>query len=270
MKYYEALQNKLKEEERAMHREFVAPAVPGCKIRVRIGRMTMDCPQVFENFSGWGVFRILSAYRAALAREAEAWEKEEYTRDLPRRSLRLLHKAPNGAWWALDVEKNALCALNLAEGLLPFDRSTAAFDGSNWWHVAPDLSGSPQTARLMRRSLEAGESPESLAIPGLKPHDLLIYSRVFALGSSQGSAVSQEKIREALKLGNARMLKLEKSGENFMVTWQKGQTVLSSLVDKRLSVITAGRCLSGLDAQHDITSLASLMPDRETYQEGWS
>ena len=137
----------------------------------------------------------------------------------------------------------------------------------HYWYVSLDPCNNSRKAEALRENLEEMVEAYHLNIPGLKPQDIFLYQLALVVKTENLKSNDEWRIQKALELGDAKLLRHSWNGRNFNVRWKKGNVTLNSVVDKNLSVISAGRCLSGTDRQHDLTSLASLMPGERPFDE---
>src|SRR5436190_23454631 len=85
-------------EERFLRSEFLAPALPGGTVQVRIDGIV--CHMHLDGaYRGWGVFRPTSSRTARLARPATLTERQRYLELLPLRRVILCRPCAD-AWEA--------------------------------------------------------------------------------------------------------------------------------------------------------------------------
>src|SRR5262245_65326597 len=93
----DALNRLAAAEERFLASEFLAPAVRGAGVRVRIAGVVTELNIRPADFEGWGVFRPVSHSEAVLARTASLAEQARYLNLFPLVRLILAGKAAE-AW----------------------------------------------------------------------------------------------------------------------------------------------------------------------------
>jgi hypothetical protein len=123
---YELLDRLALAEERFLRSEFLAPALPGGFVHVRIEgvvcRLRLD-----TSFHGWGVFRPTSAVGASLVRRANLAEQRRYLDLFPRRRVILCRSFAHHweAWPAHQGDRRfcvpALVPVRLVEEAQAFD-----------------------------------------------------------------------------------------------------------------------------------------------------
>lgn len=263
-----SLERIISREKKVQGQSLVAPALRGRKVRIRVGMYVWECRPDVE-FSGWGVFQMCGPGRVKFLREAEPWEKSEYLEIFERHTLMLFYLDSQGIWWARDLKREKFVPVMLVEGHLQFDSIVAAFDGSCYWYACADPGADARKARTLRDSL-AAEAP----LGTLKPFHLTLREAslyemsltiVKQMGHMQKDALMR-KIEQALRMGNAHLLECAEVENGYRVTWRRESHTLTSLVDRNLSVISAGTCLSGQDRIQDLTSLSSLISLKPPYR----
>ena len=167
-------------EEQFRTGEFVAPAVPGGVVQVRVGGVPLRLR--VGGFVGWGVFRASGTDRARLVRRATPEERRRYLDGLPAR--RLIVCAPEGdGCLALPATRTdarlpagELIAVRLVEEALRFDWIDARDDGAHWWYDATPNPGDAVSAYL-REEFARGTPTFRLVHAGLTPEQLDAYAR---------------------------------------------------------------------------------------------
>lgn len=247
----------IKAEKNLLHREFVAPVLTGGKIRVQAEGMVMECSNR-SSFSGWGIFRVEHPYVARFVRQAEIWEKDEYRLRLSTVSLFLLARDSGGVWWAVHRKSNTFVPVYLAENMMKFDLVLTVFDGANHWFIEEHQENDPVKTRSMRECLQRGENADSLKIPGMKPFDHEMYRISSLVEENEKEKTVGRRIERALTMGGAALMSFAETDSGILVNWRKMGRDISTMVNRELSVISAGYCLSGEDRYQDLASLASL------------
>ena len=199
-----ALIARLSAEAAALReREILAPALPGTRIRTRLGGLVYEF-KLRDRFAGWGHFRPLDEREVALAGEALPWERAAYLELFPALRVVLLWPDPSptrpGAWWALPYnESDARQRFGLGAELLlvhlcdptggaeRFERVLARVDGRTLWFDGPDPLADPTHAEWLRDAAagldrEDRDEPERFP-PGFAASErlALLYSRIRAL-----------------------------------------------------------------------------------------
>lgn len=164
-----ALLNRLAAKEDAfLGREFLAPALRGGVVRVRIGGAV--CRVRFEpaDFEGYGVFHPISHSEAILDRRATLAERRGYLRLFP--LVRLIACRRVGDRWQGSaasfgdsrVRLQGLAPIMLAKDVQRFDVVRCRFDGSHFWFEDHDARHDLAASAYLRASLEGRAPPEDL------------------------------------------------------------------------------------------------------------
>jgi hypothetical protein len=254
--------------EKKLHgKSFVAPAQRGRTVRIRIGMFVWECRPDAE-FSGWGVFEMCGPGQVRFLREAEPWEKSEYLESFEKHTLMLFYLDSRGIWWGRDFKGEKFVPVLLVEGHLQFDSIVAAFDGSSYWYDCADPRADAGHAQILRDSLKAEVPVKGLKNFHFTLRETSLYEMALIIVKQMGHMqkdVFMREIEKALQMGNAQMLECAEVDNGYRVTWRRESQTLTSLVDRNLSVISAGTCLSGQDALQDLTSLSSLISLKPAY-----
>jgi hypothetical protein len=262
----DVLEKILSREKSAIGQQFIAPVAGGHRVRIHLGGFLWEC-LLDREFSGWGVFEMAGQGRAKLLREAEVYEKERYLEAFPRVSLVLFFRDSRGIWWARDSRRGRFVEVLLVEGHLIFDSVTAVFDGTSYWFADLDNRIDPRKSRALRDALEATMAPEILRIADLTAADRELYEMALVIQremEEQHKDVFIRKIEKALRTGDGELLEAAEVNNGFRIRWKtmRGET-FTSMVDRNLSVVSAGLCLSGGDKRQDLTTLASLLKNQK-------
>jgi hypothetical protein len=154
------------ESQQLLHREIIAPLLPGGRIRTRVQGLLYEF-KVPERFAGWGRFRPLNEREAEVLGEARPWERGGYLELFP--ALRVVLLWPDGAartpstWLALPYnESDVRQRFNWPMEPLPvflceptggaerFERVIARVDGRTLWFDGPDVLADPAHAEWLR------------------------------------------------------------------------------------------------------------------------
>src|SRR5258706_1006545 len=98
----DALNRLAAEEERFLASEFLAPAMRGGQIQLRIAGVICQLKIRPSDFTGWGVFRPTSHSEAALLRQARLAERQGYLELFPLVRL-ILTQRQDADWLALPA-----------------------------------------------------------------------------------------------------------------------------------------------------------------------
>lgn len=283
------------EEDAFLHREFMAPALPGGSIRVRIAGAVCRIRVEPSDFAGWGVFQPLSHTEAILVREATLSERRSYLQLFP--TIRLIVCRRVGQLWYGSaasfgdrrIRLEGLAPIQLAEEVQLFDCVRTRYDGTRFWFDELDMRHDPGTAAYLRSAIHEGIEPGSLQRPGLASEERAAYelhcwerqrpaAEADRRQNRQRRAEEQRdelceadvvlrRLRESLSHAGARLVDYLERADSFRVTFSVGGQNYTSSVDKEdLTVQVAGICLSGEDQKFDLSSLIGVL--REGSEEG--
>ncbi len=256
-------------EERFLRSEFLAPALPGGVVQVRIEgvvcRLRLDA-----DFRGWGVFRPTGAGAAALVRRAALAEQRRYLDLFPRRRV-ILCRPLRGRWLAWPAHHGdrrfgppAPLTVRLVEEAQPFDLAETRFDGEQAWFAQPDARADPATAAYLQQALNAMTPPDEVRRRGLSPEEHAAYGMMFALRRDDTRDRAGDRLRGALAHAGAQLAGYAERDDVYRVEYTVDGEQHVSLVDKSdLSVRLAGICLSGEDRRFDLHSLVGVLRQAE-------
>ena len=284
-----ALARKLSADgKELLTREIIAPLVPGARIRTAISGVVYEfAPD--KPFSGWGCFRPRDERMASRTREALPWERLEYLEQF--KPLRILLLWPDekqkrkGLWWGLPYnEEDARARFRLPYQPLPvllcdasdgaerFERVIARVDGTALWYGGPDVRAETEHGERLRQA----SAQEGVSLSGLSHSErqALLLHGLYQIDEARANAQAEtsqleSRLRYALGKANATLHSFrEMPGTSsilpgvLMVEWSEaGEHVhhYRSTIDRDMTVISSGICLSGQDRKFDLTSLVSVM-----------
>jgi hypothetical protein len=179
MEEFQQLLKRIAEEEQALQsRSFLAPCVPGGKVRARVAGMVQTFLPRPRRFEGWGIFQPYDARNARVIAEAELPLVAEYLKLLRPQRLRLVCALRGQTWLAYPVnEADARQRLGEARPLLThlvtegaaFEQIVARGDGVAWWFEEVDRRADPLEAERLRDALRRLVLPEEVRFPGITP-----------------------------------------------------------------------------------------------------
>jgi hypothetical protein len=252
-------------EERFRRSEFLAPALPGGLVQVRLEGVVLRL-RLDGSFRGWGVFRPSSPATAALVRRATLAEQRRYLDLFPRRRVVLCHRVRDDwqAWPAHHDDRRfgppALLPVRLVEEAQPFEIAQTRFDGVQSWFEQIDARADPSVAAYLRQALGDMAPPDRLQRRGLSAEERAAYGVVFALRREAMRDRTEDRLRDALGHAGAELAGYVERADGYRVEYLVDGERHVSVVDKNdLSLQLAGICLSGEDRHFDLSSLVGVL-----------
>jgi hypothetical protein len=252
-------------EERFLRDEFLAPALRGGEVAVRIAgvvcRLATD-----PDFAGWGVFRPVSATAATLVRPATLGERRRYLDRLPRRRLILCQ--PCGTDWLAQPAHQGdrrfrdagLVPVRLAEEVQRFDVVEGRADGVQCWFDGADGRADPAAAAYLRQAFADRAEPAGVRRPGLTAEGRVAYALADELRRRAERDRTEDRLRDALTHAGAEFRAYLERADTLRVEFTvDGRRHVSVVGKADLSVRTAGICLSGEDEHFDLKSLVGVL-----------
>ncbi len=266
----ETLERLAKAEEQAFAGEFLAPAIPGGVVQIRIAGVVCRLKIEPDDFAGWGVFRTKSPTTAELVRPARLGERRQYLELLPLLRLVVCLREEN-RWLGLPAHRadtrfriDGLVHVRLIEEAQLFEVIQARFDGSQCWYDGPEPRHDPRAAAYLREALAGMVEPDQLSRPGLTAEERAAYAINYAprlqaeLEACRDRV--EERLRAALAHAGAEFKNYQERGEVYRVTYEvEGCRHTSAVARNDLSVQVAGICLSGEDHHFDLQSLVGVL-----------
>lgn len=293
------LLNRLEAKEDAfLRQEFLAPAIAGGSVRVRIAGAVCNIQIEPADFRGWGIFEPVSHQLAELKREASLTEKREYLQLFPQIRLVVCRRiGPNwfGAMASFGdsrLQLNGIAPISLITGVELFDTIRVRYDGKLFWFEEVDVRSNPRIPVYLRESFENRVEPADLEFKGLTAEQRAAYEFCFweltgrettdtddalAEQSSANQAGREpdrassdpmrQRLRESLSHAGAQLISYAEREDSCRVTFSvNGESFTSSIDKGDLSLQVAGICLAGGDANFDLGSLVGVL--REGQQTG--
>ncbi|HEX2915193.1 MAG TPA: hypothetical protein VH186_30790 [Chloroflexia bacterium] len=206
-----------RESARLAQREFIAPALPGGRVRIRLDGLVYEF-RLKEPFYGWGRFRPANNREATLLGEAFPWQRSAYLELFPALRLILLYPATSpgakeaGAWYALPYNAGDATQRFKLSGKEPllvyltdplngadyFERVVTRVEGKLLWFDGPDMLADPAHAEWLREAIEQPDENQAF-MPGLAASErlALLYRQILEL-ELKGDTVPETRMRENL------------------------------------------------------------------------
>ncbi len=283
-------------EDEFLNREFLAPALRGGLVRVRIGGVLCRIRISPKEFEGWGVFRPASHADATLIRKPSLAERRAYLELFPMIRLIVCRRAGN-TWFGsaasfgdgrINIE--GMAPLQMAEEVQLFDCVRTRYDGSQLWFDELDIRHDPGASAYLRSELGNRTNPEDLSRRGLTAEERAAYelnywemvqlsesgeeenqpgrnplhrrrSRRPRRGEQQPDLdLVSHRLRESLSHAGAQLIDYLERADSFRVRYSvQGRQYTSSVNKDDLTVQVAGICLSGEDQKFDLGSLVGVL-----------
>ena len=269
-KFEDAFSKLAAAEQRFLASEFLAPALGGGEVHVRIAGVINRLHVSPPDFRGFGIFRPTAPAAATLVRPATLVQRREYLALFPLVRF-ILCKRDGQQWLAISAHQGdsrfriaGLVPLRMVEEVQQFDVVRARFDGASFWFESLDPSRDPATSAYLRQQLAKGTEPNLLDRLGLTPEERLAYTLclIQEAVAKQPDAVADpaRRLRDALAQAGAELVDYLERKDGYRVTYTiGGQQHVSAVRKDDLTVQVAGICLSGADQQFDLTSLVGVL-----------
>jgi hypothetical protein len=267
---HDALNRLAAAEERFLASEFLAPAVRGSQVQVRIAGVIRRLKIQPADYEGWGVFRPVSHAEARLVRSARLAERQRYLELLPLVRL-ILSRRGNDEWLAVPAHRadsrfhvEGLIPVRFVEDAQLFEVIQSRFDGAQFWYAGADPRWDPATATYLRQALDQMVHPDLLSRSGLTSEERTAYAtnywpRYEATAEARRSR-EEKRLRQALGHAGAELTDYVERQDVYTVTYEvDGQRHVSAISKMDLSVQVAGICLSGEDENFDLNSLVGVI-----------
>jgi hypothetical protein len=273
-----ALVSKIANQEKELlGTTFIAPYVGGGKVRLRLNGIiyemqARDCPE------GWSILEVVSAGKASFVQRAPLSMVRNYLHLFPRLRIVMLERFED-RWWALaasnsgqEIQLDGPVPVQLMEKAAAFDTVYCRFDGTSFWFESVDRRRDPSVARNLRKALAEGQKPDDVHCKSMVPQERLAYKMLWM----EKHKKAPEEQDDATRIARA----LEHAGARLDTFWymrgERGATVrfhvdgqvhVATVQPKDLTVVSAGICLSGQDANFDLASLVGVL--REANSGGY-
>jgi hypothetical protein len=265
---------------------FLAPCVGGGRVRVSLDGLVQTFQVRPRGFEGWGVFAAVDERRARVVAEATLAQVAGYLKLLRPLRVRLVERLRGRTWaaypacneeaWRRFGLEGELRVHLVAEGAR-FEGVLAYTDGRNWLGGEPDRRADARDAECLRELLRQSVEPHCVNLKGITPEMRAAYAlatefapafRHVRRGREADRARQREesRLRTALALNGGALVDYADEGDNcWRVRWRTraGEEHVSSVERRDLTIVNAGICLSGRDADFDLQSLVGVV------ENGW-
>ena len=267
----DALTRLARAEDAFLGQQFLAPVLRGRGVRVRIAGVVCALAVEPADFEGWGVFRPTSHTRARLERNASMAERRRYLDLLPAVRL-IICERDERSMLAIPMDRadprlqfDGLIDVSLLDdGAATFDPVIARFDGAHCWFDQVDPQADAGAAEYLRRAMIAQTKPAEIARPGLlgaqRTAYAIAYEAMLERRRRAEQASTEGRLGAALRHAGASLSGYSEIRDGYRVTFELDGRPHTSVVRKAdLTLLSAGICLSGQDANFDLASLVGVL-----------
>ncbi len=263
---------ELQNGEAGAGRPFLSPLTMAGRARLRLHGIIYEL-RVANATPGWWICHMTDAMSATVDHAAPPWLREDYLALWPTRQYILVEPLASDRWVAMPCHPHngkdgngplLPTILHLVEGADVFDQVIGRVEGSTVWYDRLDVQADPPCAAELRAALAEGRPPRHRR--RMHPSALLAYlarcsGPLNGQAGNQGDPLMTIRLRTALEIGGARLIRYQRTARGLEVTWERDGAVATTLVTEDLHVIAAGICLNGQDAQFDLTSVVGIIAE---------
>ena len=268
-------------EEDLRREQFLAPCVGGGQVRVSLDGLVCSFRPRPADFEGWGIFKPVDDGTAEVVEAAGLPQVARYLRLLKPLRVRLAERLHGQTWLAYpsnveDARRQFKACGELRVHLVSegarFEQSVAYTDGCNYFHGELDRRADPTLAERLREFLRQGVEPHLVTWKGITPEMRAVYALAAEFApemrhmrrrreAARTRQPADQRLSAALGLNGGKLVDYEDEGENWRVAWQTshGDAHISTVAKRDLTIVSAGICLSGYDADFDLQSLVGVV-----------
>ncbi len=262
-------------ENQLQNQQFLAPCVPGGKVRTSIASIIYQFKPQPENFEGWGIFQPVNAKEAKVVAEPTLPQVMRYLELLKPVRLWLSYCLQGQTWLAYPVNGaeadqrygiNKPTPVHLVSEGRAFETIIARRDGCAWWFESVDRRADPQVVDLLKSHMQQLTDPKMLQFSGMTPEAKIVYELVASQQEEfQGEKRDRRRLQRALEQGGGQLKEFADQGGYWRVEWTtgSGERHVSVISKADLTVMSSGICLSGRDRDFDLQSLVGVMENRD-------
>ena len=250
--------------------EFLAPVLPGRRVRVRIAGLVCTLRVSGAAQPGWAILKPLSLERAQVIARPSPRQIHDYLALFPAIKLVLVSRAGRD-WLALPANRgdtrfqiDGPVRVHLATGVEPFQQVVARFDGGHFWFQEVDRRRNPAIAAYLREALAAETPHDELHKPTLTAEEREAYSLLYQAVEEARRDRVEIRLADALAHAGAELSSYIERDDAYTVVFAVDGLPHRSTVRKEdLTVLVAGICLSGQDQRFDLQSLVGVIREGE-------
>ncbi len=257
-------------------RPFLAPLTTTGRARLRLHGLIYEL-RVTNATPGWWICRMTDPLSAIMDQAAPPWLRDDYLALWPARQYILVEPLSADRWLALPAHPHVEhdgnapyipVMMHLVEGGDVFDQVIGRVEGSTVWYDRLDTQADPRCAAELRAALAERRPPRQLRRSS--PSAMMAYAA--RLARSQDGQFSRQddplvtiRLHAALDIGGVSLVRYQRTARGLEVTWEQGGMIATTLVADDLHVIASGICLSGQDAQFDLSSVVGIIADAPSF-----
>jgi len=274
-------------EQQFLHKHFLAPALRGGTVGVKIAGIVCQFHIAPDDFEGLGIFEPISFNEAILVRPVSLSERRKYWDLFPQVRLVLCLHARR-RWFGCSANRGdrrfqieGLVPVCLASDCQLFDVVVCRFDGQQFWYDEHDMRANPSHAAYLRGAFAELIEPASVEQSGLTAEQRAAYEFCYwrqvnpsqpensAAGSdafqddvllSPSSDPVLQQLRASLSHGGARLIGYVERQDSLLVSFQLDGQQYNCAIDRdNLTVFSSGICLDGRDRDFDLASLIGVL-----------
>ncbi len=272
-----------REESTFEGRQFLAPALCGGPIKLRLNGVACELKFAPDDFEGFGIFETISFTEAILVREASIRERQDYLNLFPKAFL-IATKQSKKQWYGTALRRgdrriniSGLVPIGLPENVNLFTPIECRFDGAMFLFDRLHSRVDPRHADRLRKALTENIEPGKLSISGLSAEMKAAYELNFVeqtkpmtgpqrrLREMAETKDSRNRVVSSLSHAGAELINLREQHGLYQVTYRiAGRRFVSAVDKKDLNMISAGVCLAGQDQKFDLASVVGVLREGMT------
>jgi hypothetical protein len=269
----ELVERMVTAEERFLERTFMAPVLPGARVRVRLEGIVWEFAVTPRQPVGWAVLRPIDRRTAQVTGVPPLGKVREYLGLFPTASL-VAAEQRGGVWWALPADGGAarlrgpgLAPVPLAKQVQLFDTVRARWDGVRFLFEGKSARRDPSVGAYLRAALADGTPAAALERRTLTREERAAYSWQLRLAEEKRELTVEDRLRAAVAHAGGKLLSHVERDFAYTVTYDvDGETHVSTVQKDDFTVVCAGICLDEQDGKFDLASLVSVVREG---QQSW-
>lgn len=255
------------EEDKFLQMEFVSPVFRNRKVATTIKGLvqTLNIPDTQQ---GWHKFKPVNFEFAKSVGAADYEEVANYLKRLP--IIRLITVYREDDVYYGFAQKNNQIGLNSStllpiflvdDNTLDFEQIVCRFDGGNIWFESVDMKADLSKGEYLRTSYSNLIKPSEIRYSGLTFEEKAAYSLKFEMDKELKKKMEKKNLEEAVSHAGGTLVSYREKSDSYSVTFTVDGEEFTSHISKSAghSVISAGICLSGKDADFDLKSLVTVI-----------